>query len=288
MAIVNVIIPNYNHSKYLEQRIDSVLNQSFKDFSVIILDDFSTDNSLEILLKYKNNPAVKSLVTSKQNSGNTFKQWIKGFGLLDQDCKYVWIAESDDFSDLSFLAKAIKVLENGFGVFFCGSNWVNETSEIIHKPSFEEEEVFWKGYSLIQNEFIKGNFIYNASTAVFERNLLKNINFNILCSFSYVGDWYFWLNLIKETKVFRAGERLNFFRRHSQNVSSLADKNGLQIIEGWQVVRPIIEKMPLFKKVYFYLFWAKKIAYFKRNNKIQLTKLPVSLKVLSHFFWFLK
>ena len=49
MPKISVIIPNYNHSLYLKDRIDSVLNQSFQDFELIILDDYSTDNSREVI-----------------------------------------------------------------------------------------------------------------------------------------------------------------------------------------------------------------------------------------------
>ena len=54
MPLVTVIIPNYNHAKYLRQRIDTVLNQTYTSFEVIILDDCSTDNSKDIILSYPN------------------------------------------------------------------------------------------------------------------------------------------------------------------------------------------------------------------------------------------
>ena len=52
MPLVSVIVPNYNHAPYLRQRLDSIFNQTFHDFEVIILDDCSTDNSIEIIEEY--------------------------------------------------------------------------------------------------------------------------------------------------------------------------------------------------------------------------------------------
>ena len=52
MPQVSVIVPNYNHAPYLRQRLDSIFNQNFQDFEVIILDDCSTDNSKEIIEEY--------------------------------------------------------------------------------------------------------------------------------------------------------------------------------------------------------------------------------------------
>ena len=53
--LVSIIIPNYNHAQYLDERIQSVLKQTYQNFEVIILDDKSTDNSLEVINKYKDN-----------------------------------------------------------------------------------------------------------------------------------------------------------------------------------------------------------------------------------------
>ena len=91
---VSVIIPNYNHEKYLDERIQSVLNQTYTDFEVIILDDVSMDNSKEVIERYRCNPHVSHIVYNTENSGSTFKQWTKGFNLAKGEL--IWIAESDD------------------------------------------------------------------------------------------------------------------------------------------------------------------------------------------------
>jgi glycosyltransferase involved in cell wall biosynthesis len=51
--LVSVIIPNYNHARFLDERIQSILNQTYQNFEVIILDDKSSDNSVEVINKYK-------------------------------------------------------------------------------------------------------------------------------------------------------------------------------------------------------------------------------------------
>jgi len=76
--LVSIIIPNYNHARYLEQRLDSVFNQTYQNFEVIILDDCSTDNSLEIIEKYKDNPHLSLVVVNETNSGSSYKQWDNG------------------------------------------------------------------------------------------------------------------------------------------------------------------------------------------------------------------
>src|ERR1700675_4790198 len=105
---VSVIIPNYNHARFLRQRMESVLGQTFQDFEVILLDDCSTDESQSILREYAADPRVR-LEFNEKNSGSTFKQWNKGVRLVRG--KYVWMAESDDYAEPQFLEKVVARLD---------------------------------------------------------------------------------------------------------------------------------------------------------------------------------
>lgn len=72
--LISVIIPNYNHALFLKQRIDTVLNQTFQDFEVIILDDCSTDSSREIIEQYRGHSKISNIIFNDKNSGGVFKQ----------------------------------------------------------------------------------------------------------------------------------------------------------------------------------------------------------------------
>ena len=87
--LVSIIIPNYNHAQYLEKRIDTVLNQTYQNIEVIILDDQSTDNSLEVIKKYRNHPKIAQIVVNERNTGNPFKQWDKGIRLATYSARCV-------------------------------------------------------------------------------------------------------------------------------------------------------------------------------------------------------
>lgn len=69
IPLVSVIVPNYNHAKYFGKRIDSVLNQSYKNPEVILLDDASNDRSVEILSEYSQKYGFRLIVNS-ENSGS--------------------------------------------------------------------------------------------------------------------------------------------------------------------------------------------------------------------------
>ncbi|MCW8968588.1 MAG: glycosyltransferase, partial [Flavobacteriales bacterium] len=72
--LISIIIPNYNHALFLKKRLESVYNQTYPHFEVILLDDASTDNSIEILNTYKSHPKTAHLIVNTQNSGSPFKQ----------------------------------------------------------------------------------------------------------------------------------------------------------------------------------------------------------------------
>ena len=64
--LVSVIVPNYNHAPFLEERINSILNQSYDNYELIILDDKSTDNSLEVIKKYRDHVRVSDVIVNEK------------------------------------------------------------------------------------------------------------------------------------------------------------------------------------------------------------------------------
>src|ERR1700722_7016247 len=129
MPKVSVVVPNYNHARYLRRRIDSILQQSYQDFELILLDDCSPDNSREILTSYVDDPRVR-IEFNTTNSGSTFKQWNKGVRLAHGE--YVWIAESDDYADARLLERLVGILESEPEVVFayCRS-WQVSAADVL-------------------------------------------------------------------------------------------------------------------------------------------------------------
>ena len=226
-ARLSVIIPNYNHAPYLEQRINSVLNQSYKNIEVIILDDCSTDNSREIIEQYRTNKKIKHIVYNQTNSGSPFIQWRKGIDLAKG--KYIWIAESDDYSDLTFLEKVMAKMENEPEAVICYSNSYiveNEKVNETNKPSFYYNKLFntnrWSGDFENDGKLELVNYmggfctIINASSCIFLKSTFPYQN-NDLYKFKYCGDWFVWIEMLVKGKIFFITEPLNYFRIHSES-----------------------------------------------------------------------
>ena len=156
--LVSVIIPNYNHAPFLKERIDSVLNQSYRNFEVILLDDYSTDNSRDIIESYRRHEKISHIEFNTMNSGSTFKQWEKGINFAKGE--WIWIAESDDIAEPIFLESLI-INEDAFisKIRYSASYVINENDEIISEfivPSnINEDIVNTSVEEFIQNYLIK-------------------------------------------------------------------------------------------------------------------------------------
>ncbi len=242
MPKVSVIVPNYNHSRYLTWRIDSVLNQSYRDFELIILDDCSTDSSREVIERYRNLTNVRFHPNSR-NSGSVFAQWEKGIQLSIGD--YIWIAESDDWAADSFLEKTVRVLDEcpNVGVVYTQS-WLADTQFKVTGDAIcwteDLDLTLWKtdfsmaGAEFIRRFLLRKNAIPNASAVVMRRTSLEKA-LPIEKNFKLCGDWHHWIRILATTDVAYLSERLNFWRLDSSNARSEAP-GVLEWIEGERIL----------------------------------------------------
>ena len=198
MPTVSVIVPNYCHAPYLEQRIESILQQTFQDFELILLDDCSTDGSREILERYRNHPKVSGIFYNERNSGSPFKQWKKGLSKATGD--YVWIAESDDFSSPCFLERCVRILDTrpDCSIVFTSSYIVDSHSRTIREEApvkYPKHKQIRFGSRFFLYRFLcPRNTIYNAGMALVRRSALPaDDNYT---QYRYCGDWLFWIQIV--------------------------------------------------------------------------------------------
>ena len=108
-SLVSVIIVNYNNALFLEQSIKSILNQTYKNIEIIVVDDKSTDNSLKILSKYKNKiQIIKNKKKTNQGSYDQINSYYNGY--IKSKGHYLFFLDSDDY----FKTKKIENLVNEF------------------------------------------------------------------------------------------------------------------------------------------------------------------------------
>lgn len=225
---VSVIIPNYNHAPYLKERIDSVLNQTYQDFEVIILDDCSPDNSVEVIEQYRSNPHVSHILINEQNTRNTFIQWERGISMAKG--RYIWIAESDDVAELQLLETLIGQLEQhpDASVAFCHSRLIDADGALLSeqntKNSAQPGQITIDDSCTFLRHLLIFNYIYNASMAVFRRDVYDRANPDYK-QFRYCGDWHFWASVCAAGRVIEVYDMLSRFRQHQRKVTEDSKKD---------------------------------------------------------------
>jgi glycosyltransferase involved in cell wall biosynthesis/GT2 family glycosyltransferase len=233
---ISVIVPNYNHKRYLRERLESIYNQAYENFEVILLDDCSTDESQEVLLEYANRfPDKTKYYFNKNNSGGVFNQWEKGLELATGDL--VWIAESDDYCTTNLLAELSKCFENqAVMLAFCRSDFITgeppvrvwTTEEYWSSINFNRwENGFVKAaHWLVNNGWTVRNIIPNASSAVFRHpGMLDIIDATGWKNLKLCGDWIFYLTIARGGLVAYSPNATNFYRQHSDGTSKNVQRN---------------------------------------------------------------
>lgn len=233
---ISVVIPNYNYERFLFQRLYSILNQNYKLYEIIILDDKSSDNSVDLInsLEKKLNKYVNiKVLINETNSGSAFKQWQKGFEMAKGD--YVWIAEADDYCDKHLISNLVKpILKNqNIIISYSDTAFINTKGNIILKTIKPEIDIqntkHWNknfvnnGINEIQKYCYLNNTIANVSSSI-----IKNGNYHEYLQkageYKQCGDWYLYVSLISNGDIAYIDKTLNYYRVHGTNVSSTMNR----------------------------------------------------------------
>jgi glycosyltransferase involved in cell wall biosynthesis len=221
---VSVIIPNYNHSAYLEERLASVVGQTFQDFELIILDDCSPDNSVEVINRCLGDYPHR-LIVNQVNSGSTFAQWDRGISLARGEL--IWIAESDDVAAPDLLATLVEKLEDKqVAMAYCQSFGINETSIVTAQLKGWTDHIsshLWRHDFIIDGTFFALNFmaikniIPNASAVVFRRQHYTS-PYLLKPNYKLGGDLILWVSIMNGRSLAYAAKPLNYYRFHTNTV----------------------------------------------------------------------
>ena len=244
--LVSVIVPNYNHAPYLRQRLETIYNQTYKNFEVILLDDASTDSSREILSEFQKLHADNTRkIFNEKNSGGVFNQWRRG--IAEARGELIWIAESDDFADENFLAELVPAFaDDAVQLAFCRTDFIRDGQKIFTTeeylcdlPAFD----WTKNFAVTAADFVAEGFgvkniIPNVSGVVFrKRKSFCAVSMDMkLC-----GDWAFYLDVIKGGCVYYSPAITNFYRVHKNSTSLAVQKEPRYFLEHMRIAEFVAE-----------------------------------------------
>lgn len=241
--LVSVIVPNYNHAPYLKERLDSIYQQTYQNIEVILLDDFSSDNSVEVLKQYaRKYPHNTRLIVNEENSGKVFRQWNKGLSLAKGEL--IWIAESDDYCDVNFLDEVVKafvyqsvMLSFAHSVFMQDGKKIWTLEQYLHDlPVSFESSFIMPAHTIVNEAFAIKNIVPNVSSAVF-RNVgaISDEVTTLWEKMSLCGDWLFYLWLIKGGTISYTNKVNNYYRIHSKSTSLRIQRTLDYYIETYKI-----------------------------------------------------
>lgn len=224
---ISIIIPVYNAEKYLFNMLDSLLNQTFKDFEIIAVNDGSTDNSLKILNKYKQSFENFTII-SQQNSGSYMAR-LKGINSACGD--YITILDSDDSIEPNFLEELyLNVKKTNSDIVVCG----------FKRLDFESGKVFSKEMCNKKVDFINidqsPDYLLEINTSLwnklFKSSIIKNtVSLN---TYTNILDDMIFLNLIylNAHTISFVNKPLYNYIVHSSSLITSVRENDLLLIQN--------------------------------------------------------
>jgi len=226
LPLVSVVFTSYNHQEYLKQALDSIVNQTYPNLEIIVVDDNSTDGSQQILKSYKDNPKI-TLHLLEKNTGSYVK--ASNYGARLAKGEYLLFAQCDDHADPEQIEKLVSAFSNegNIGVVYSKSNLIDENDVFICDDFTGREKSFRKKCK--NDAFISGKemkdflsfscVIPNLSAALIKKDLYFQCG-GLPERYMMAADWAMWLELTENSNFFYLTECLNNFRQHSNTIRS--------------------------------------------------------------------
>ena len=230
MPKFSVIVPVYNVEKYVRQCIESVLNQSFKDFEVIVIDDCGNDNSMQIVEEYKNDKRIK-IVRHNKNLGLAA---ARNSGLKNAKGKYIVCLDSDDWMELNCL-EVINAMFNNCkteSIWFNTRKYFENTHSFAKQPMYNQNE----GYRTLTPDNIAAFADFTWIKAYTRESIQKyNLGWPVGLTFED-GEFYF-KYFTHNPVTYVINDCLINYRHRDDSIVRNADRGNVKMEDIYEVLR---------------------------------------------------
>lgn len=237
--LVSIIVPVYNAEKFLNDTIKSVLDQTYSNFELLLVNDCSTDNSVKIIKKY-NDKRIK-LINNKENSGAAVS---RNNGIKESKGRFICFLDADDLWEKEKLEKQIKFMEEKACSFsFTGYEFADENGMPNGKKVFVPDKINYR-------KALKNTTIWT-STVMFDMKKLQKEDI-YMPNVRRGQDTATWWKVLKKIDyAYGLNEILSFYRRTNQSLSS----NKLTALKRtWNLYRNV-EHLNIFYSAYCFIFY---------------------------------
>ena len=241
LPLISIIVPVYNVERFIDRCIQSIINQTYKNLEIILIDDGSTDSSLAICQKYRNSD--KRIKIIKKTNGGVSS--ARNIGLLHANGQYINFVDSDDYLDNSCLDKLYQALIN----YDCDISCSNIICESVSGEKIESLRLHKKVITFtIENYDMYSRSVYNK---LFSRKCLDTkdgyISFDE--SLHYGEDALFTINaFLNAKKIVRIPDELYHYVIHGTSAMHNFSHKSLTEIEAWSKIITILSPFPKAKK----------------------------------------
>ena len=232
--LITVLMPCYNCEKFIADSIKSILNQTYKNFILLIINDGSTDGSPEIIKKFQQLDPRIELLNNKENLGLV---GVRNLGIKKINTKYIAFLDSDDIAYPARLEKQLSFLEanHDYGMIGTFVEQINETGQ--------KNKTKWKNSATAQ-EIPVILFFHNCftqSSVMVRKSALADLTYRL--GYAPTEDYDLWIRISKNWKTYNIHEVLTKYRIHNANTSTI--KRTQQIAGIKQIHRNLLSELNL-------------------------------------------
>lgn len=239
--LVSVVIPMYNAQQFIKETLLSVINQTYTNIEIIVVDDMSKDKSATIVKDLSNKDDRIKYIYLKENKGVAN---ARNIGIEAAQGRYIAFIDSDDLWKENKLERQIEfMLENKYEFTYTEYEFISENGESLNKIIPVEKQVNYK-------KLLSGNCI-GCSTVIIDRNYIKKIYMENVKHEDYVT----WLSILKSGyNAYGLNENLGYYRKLKNSLSG----NKVQAAKWtWNIYRNV-EKLPIHKSILYFSKYALK------------------------------
>ncbi len=252
--LISVIVPIYNNEKFLKQCLDSIVNQTYQNIEIILVDDGSHDKSLEICHLYsKIDPRI--LVLSQENKGVSC---ARNYGLENVTGEYIGFIDSDDYISLDMYERLIdKAINEKADIVECGYFEVNDKRETLKEVKFDENVIIGN-YDCCKNYLKYINTTNFNVNKIYHNSLFRGLKYpNLKYSEDYYMNNQLFLRCEKKATI---SDSCYYYVQHSDSATKKDfNKNKMDIIKSGNDVLKMYENKYPDLLIYVHIYILNKI-----------------------------
>jgi glycosyltransferase involved in cell wall biosynthesis len=217
--MVSIITPVYNTEKYLSECIESVVNQTYQNWEYIIVNNCSTDGSLEIARNYEaQNDRIR--VYDNRKFLSLMQNWNHALRQISRESSYCKVVHADDTIFPECIARMVEVAEKYPSVGIVGSYRLDE--DRVNLDGLSHKEIFFSGHEICRKNLLEGVYVFGSPTSILLRSDIIRNRKNFYNEDNIHADKEICFELLREYDFGFVHQVLTYTRRHNESETTIS------------------------------------------------------------------